>query len=218
MLDADPPGGVLPAEADPVPEALESQGDSEPLAPPNPDEAGGPVSDRKPGQTVEIDVKAPAGQESRAPGVDAPQGPRGPEARALPAAKGPGALPVERRALPDLDRANRYHTQLASQARVWDGVDRMKETVRQQSEASSVSRKVSIGVVVGSSSLAVTGFVVWAFKSGTLVASWASSLPAWRMFDPLPVLDFKKASARRKGRKPSRRSSRRSRADGGQAS
>jgi len=34
------------------------------------------------------------------------------------------------------------------------------------------------------------GYVLWCLRSGTLMASALSSLPLWRTFDPLPVLDF----------------------------
>ena len=32
------------------------------------------------------------------------------------------------------------------------------------------------------------GFIVWALRSGTLLASFMATMPAWRHFDPLPVL------------------------------
>jgi hypothetical protein len=32
------------------------------------------------------------------------------------------------------------------------------------------------------------GFIVWALRSGALLASFMATMPAWRHFDPLPVL------------------------------
>jgi len=46
------------------------------------------------------------------------------------------------------------------------------------------------GVIGGVLTTASTGYVIWLLRAGPLVASVLSSLPAWRTFDPLPVLDF----------------------------
>ena len=41
------------------------------------------------------------------------------------------------------------------------------------------------------------GFLTWALRGASLIASAAASLPAWQGFDPLPVLaDKKKMKAR----------------------
>ena len=32
------------------------------------------------------------------------------------------------------------------------------------------------------------GFIAWALRSGTLLASFMATMPAWRHFDPLPVV------------------------------
>jgi hypothetical protein len=32
------------------------------------------------------------------------------------------------------------------------------------------------------------GFITWALRSGALLASFMATMPAWRHFDPLPVL------------------------------
>ena len=34
------------------------------------------------------------------------------------------------------------------------------------------------------------GYLAWCLRGGALIASALSSLPAWRSFDPLPVLEF----------------------------
>jgi len=48
-------------------------------------------------------------------------------------------------------------------------------------------------VVVGGSAVATTslsvGYVVWMLRGGSLFASFVTSLPAWRSFDLLPVLN-----------------------------
>jgi hypothetical protein len=46
-----------------------------------------------------------------------------------------------------------------------------------------------IGRIAAFSGLALSaGFVAWLLRSGSLLASFLVSLPAWRHFDPLPVL------------------------------
>jgi hypothetical protein len=45
-------------------------------------------------------------------------------------------------------------------------------------------------VIGGMLTTASAGYVMWLLRAGPLVASILSSLPAWRTFDPLPVLDF----------------------------
>jgi hypothetical protein len=42
------------------------------------------------------------------------------------------------------------------------------------------------------------GYVAWCLRSGALLASAISSLPMWRSFDPLPVLEFWEKKAHRR--------------------
>jgi hypothetical protein len=53
--------------------------------------------------------------------------------------------------------------------------------------------EIAIDQVVASSAIAVTtgmsvGYVAWLLRSGVLLSSLLSSMPAWRVLDPLPVL------------------------------
>jgi hypothetical protein len=48
----------------------------------------------------------------------------------------------------------------------------------------------SIGAATGVSVMLSAGYVAWCLRSGALLASAISSLPMWRAFDPLPVLEF----------------------------
>ena len=49
-------------------------------------------------------------------------------------------------------------------------------------------------VIVQAASLGMgglsVGYVLWLLRSGTLFASMLTSLPAWKMMDPLPILDI----------------------------
>ena len=53
-------------------------------------------------------------------------------------------------------------------------------------------------VVFGTASVSLGGFsvgyILWLLRGGSLVASMLTSIPAWRMIDPLPVLDFLESS------------------------
>jgi hypothetical protein len=50
-----------------------------------------------------------------------------------------------------------------------------------------VEARVAGSVFVVSTGLSV-GYVLWLLRGGALIASLLSSLPAWRLVDPLPVL------------------------------
>ena len=54
-------------------------------------------------------------------------------------------------------------------------------------------REVQLGKAVVGSAIAVSsglsvGYVVWLIRGGTLLASVLSSMPAWQLADPLPIL------------------------------
>jgi hypothetical protein len=45
------------------------------------------------------------------------------------------------------------------------------------------------------------GFVAWLLRGGSLVASFLVSMPAWRHFDPLPVLGMPDRDRRKRDHK-----------------
>jgi hypothetical protein len=49
----------------------------------------------------------------------------------------------------------------------------------------------------GTSFVLSAGFLTWALRGASLLASVAASLPAWQGFDPLPVLAAKKRDKKR---------------------
>jgi hypothetical protein len=63
-------------------------------------------------------------------------------------------------------------------------LDKLRESV--QAEA-AIDTRVAASVFVASTGLSV-GYVLWLLRGGALLASLLSSLPAWRLVDPLPVL------------------------------
>jgi hypothetical protein len=59
-----------------------------------------------------------------------------------------------------------------------------------------------IGQVASFSGMALSaGFVAWILRGGALVASFLVSMPAWRHFDPLPVLGGELLTRRKRDRK-----------------
>ncbi|MCL4800525.1 MAG: tandem-95 repeat protein [Burkholderiales bacterium] len=58
---------------------------------------------------------------------------------------------------------------------------------RHQEEEATVEARVAGSVFAVSTSLSV-GYVIWLLRGGVLLTSLLSSLPAWRIIDPLPVL------------------------------
>jgi len=61
-------------------------------------------------------------------------------------------------------------------------------------------------IIAGSASLVSVGvsvmYFVWAVRAGSILSSFLSSMPAWKLVDPLPILDqMAQSGARRKGDK-----------------
>ena len=79
----------------------------------------------------------------------------------------------------------------------WDAINTLEE---------EVSESRSLQIVVGSAAVVTTAvsvsYVLWSIRGASLVASMVSSLPAWALIDPLPILDI--ANDRRVGLPPSR--------------
>ena len=63
-------------------------------------------------------------------------------------------------------------------------LDRMRDDLGEQAD---LEHWMAGSMAVGSFSLTV-GYVLWLLRGGALIASLLSSLPAWRLIDPLPVL------------------------------
>ncbi len=64
----------------------------------------------------------------------------------------------------------------------------VEEDLRRATDMSESSLKFAVGVTnLGGVSL-TAGVIAWLLRSGALLASLAATLPAWRHFDPLPVV------------------------------
>ena len=67
-----------------------------------------------------------------------------------------------------------------------ESLDRAREDVAAPAHFEAV---IVGSTIAGSTGLSV-GYVVWLIRGGALLASLVSSTPAWRAFDPLPVLAY----------------------------
>lgn len=65
-----------------------------------------------------------------------------------------------------------------------DALDRLREGLQEQSRTEAI---VVASTAAASLGLSV-GYVLWLLRGGVLISSMLSSLPAWRMVDPLPIL------------------------------
>ncbi|MEO8004092.1 MAG: DUF4347 domain-containing protein [Betaproteobacteria bacterium] len=65
-----------------------------------------------------------------------------------------------------------------------DALDRLRDGLQDQSRAEAI---VVASTAAASLGLSV-GYVLWLLRGGVLISSMLSSLPAWRMVDPLPIL------------------------------
>jgi hypothetical protein len=76
--------------------------------------------------------------------------------------------------------------------KVWQAVDSAKAEMRGFSSSEKTMEKslgvFTVGTMKGLTAVA-TGCVTWALRGLSLLASFMTTLPLWRSFDPLPILD-----------------------------
>jgi hypothetical protein len=77
-------------------------------------------------------------------------------------------------------------------------LDVMSEGVGTTDILDEVQHNTMQAAFKGSSFVLSAGFLTWALRGASLLASVAASLPAWQGFDPLPVLAAKKRDKKRK--------------------
>jgi hypothetical protein len=67
---------------------------------------------------------------------------------------------------------------------LWEQLDMFREDVA----ADSRSFTVGVVTVTGVLTFVTAGYAAWTIRGGYLLASVLTSLPAWHMVDPLPIL------------------------------
>jgi hypothetical protein len=96
------------------------------------------------------------------------------------------ALPADQRGEPPVGEVKAEMEAVAAMEapEVRRALDEMRERAQ---EDVKLEARVAGSVFVVSTGLSV-GYVLWLLRGGALIASLLSSLPAWRLVDPLPVL------------------------------
>ena len=84
-------------------------------------------------------------------------------------------------------------------------LDAMTESLEEAMEGEQDEATLVAATAAGVSIILSTGYVVWALRGGWLLASLLATMPAWRSFDPLPVLVRAKEDRERAARRPPRR-------------
>ena len=106
----------------------------------------------------------------------------------------PAALPLEPLSLPVKTMLAMGHKLAEHLTRLADDLERVKQEREQQAHL--------VGRVASFSGIALSvGFVAWILRGGSLLASFLVSMPAWRHFDPLPVLGSGTRDRRKRDRK-----------------
>ncbi|MGI9287982.1 MAG: cadherin domain-containing protein, partial [Pseudomonadales bacterium] len=80
---------------------------------------------------------------------------------------------------------------------LWEQLEKMQQ---QMSEISpeEAEHELIVKIVTGSTLTVSAGFVSWMLRGGTLLASFLSTLPLWKGFDPLPILATREKKAQEK--------------------
>ena len=75
----------------------------------------------------------------------------------------------------------------ATEELLTDLAKNLDETKQQFGDTANIGKMVEVGTVAVSSTLSV-GYILWLLRSGVIVASMMSAMPAWQVIDPLPIL------------------------------
>ena len=68
---------------------------------------------------------------------------------------------------------------------LWTQLDRMKDDMSLEMD----EENAAVTVVAGTTMTFTADFVSWVLRSGSLLASFLSSVPLFKQFDPLPILN-----------------------------
>ena len=68
---------------------------------------------------------------------------------------------------------------------LWDDLDTLRETMKSDTHLQGIV----VGTVLTGTVSLPAGYVVWTIRGGMILTSLVAQMPAWRMIDPLPVLE-----------------------------
>jgi hypothetical protein len=72
-------------------------------------------------------------------------------------------------------------------ARLWSEVELVWESAE---DDDLTAGRLTIGTCAVVTSALSAGYIVWLLRGGYLLAALASSIPAWQLLDPLPILEL----------------------------
>ncbi len=72
---------------------------------------------------------------------------------------------------------------------LWNGLDDFREKLNDLTNADKFTRNLVVGTTATVGSSLTVGYVLWLLRGGSLLASFVSTLPAWSLIDPLPILE-----------------------------
>ena len=70
----------------------------------------------------------------------------------------------------------------------YDLINNSLDAFREETEREGLFGRTVVGSAIATSTSLSAGYVVWLLRSGALVSSLLSSLPAWQFTDPLAIL------------------------------
>jgi hypothetical protein len=73
--------------------------------------------------------------------------------------------------------------------------------IAQQLDTEKTRSVIIIGSATGMTALLSAGYVLWALRGGSLLASMLATLPVWRWLDPLPILESREDEEEKRKRK-----------------
>jgi len=82
-------------------------------------------------------------------------------------------------------------------AQLSNGLDHLA----QQLDTEKTRSVIIIGSATGMTALLSAGYVLWALRGGSLLASMLATLPVWRWLDPLPILESREDEDEKRKRK-----------------
>lgn len=77
-------------------------------------------------------------------------------------------------------------------------LDEMTVSLEQAMGVSQEQHVITVRIAALTGTTLSAGFIAWALRSGTLLASFMATMPAWRHFDPLPVLGDSRSERERR--------------------
>ncbi len=81
---------------------------------------------------------------------------------------------------------------LADDSELWEQIDLMKQQMNEDQENTFDTEEVKMQFATGATTSLTAGFVSWVLRGGSLMASFLSSVPLFKQFDPIPILSTKK--------------------------